>query len=481
MRINRKQKVTNQELEQIYNDSYRAVYWTAMSLLKNEADAEDIVQETFLSLIKSYDSIQDKSKVHAWLKKTAANKCLDKIKLTRTVNVEDEFFENVEDIAEDFLPDSLVESAEMRKVIMDIIEKSLSEEIRKTLILYYFDEMTTKEISEVLGVPQGTILWRLNYAKKKIKKEVEKYEKDNDTKLFMVVPFLSNLFIKEAEQVPFKPMPASLLRQLSASSEASAGEVSSTAASEAVKKGTGIAIKNIIIGSLTAVVVIGGIIGVSVGYAHKNASSKKSDKNALITNQDDGNGKTGQNGGSITTSDNAVTHHAEPSGVVSGDSIYVSMDNMTADECVENIWKTTNVHTGMTRDEYSENIIKPEKPSALLTDDKFSWVFSRDDANCYIVSIDVYSKDECDPVFKGDDEHSYVHLSIHLIDEAFTEELFQKIIERYQAEGYEIKNDSGGSVGWRYVNFRGNGRSFMIRAYNLSCYVIDMQIPLIGK
>ena len=65
--------MTNQELEKIYTESYRAVYWTAMSLLKNEADAEDIVQETFLTLIKSYDTIKDKSKVTSWLKKTAAN------------------------------------------------------------------------------------------------------------------------------------------------------------------------------------------------------------------------------------------------------------------------------------------------------------------------------------------------------------------------------------------------------------------------
>ena len=35
----------NKELERIYNDTYRSVYWTAMSLLKNEADAEDIVQD----------------------------------------------------------------------------------------------------------------------------------------------------------------------------------------------------------------------------------------------------------------------------------------------------------------------------------------------------------------------------------------------------------------------------------------------------
>ena len=472
--------MTNQELEKIYNDSYRAVYWTAMSFLKNEADAEDIVQETFLALIKSYDTIADKSKINAWLKKTAANKCLDRIKLTKTVNVEDEFFENVEDVAEDFLPDFLVESAEMRKVIMDIIEKSLSEEIRKTLILYYFDEMTTKEISEVLGVPQGTILWRLNYAKKKIKKEVEKYEKDNDTKLFMVVPFLTKLFTKEAEQVLFKPMPASLSSQLSASAEAAAGKASSTVISETVKKGAGITIKIVIIGSLIAVVAAGAIIGISVGYA-KHTSPQKNDKNARITEQNDGRGKNDREEGSITASDNGVTHHAEPSGVVSGDSIYVCMEGMTAEECVDNIWKTTNVYTGMTRDEYSENIIKPETPSAFLTDNEFVWLFSGDTPRPYIQRIEVYSKDECDPTFHGDDEYSHVRLAIHLDDEAFTDELLEKIIERYQAEGYEVKQDNGPDSFRRVIKFVGYGRTFEVHRYSISYPVIEMQIPLIGK
>lgn len=65
------------------------------------------------------------------------------------------------------------------------------DDVRRTLILFYFDEMSTKEIAEALGIPQGTVLWRLNFAKKKIKKEVEKYEDDNNTKLFaMALPFL---------------------------------------------------------------------------------------------------------------------------------------------------------------------------------------------------------------------------------------------------------------------------------------------------
>ena len=272
--------MTQKELEKIYNEGYRAVYWTALALLKNEADAEDVVQDTFVSFIESYGNIEDTTKVVALLKKIAANKSLNRLKSVRTENVEDEVLETLETVPEDFLPDSIVESDETRKIVMDIIENSLSEDVRRTIILFYFDEMSTKEISEALGVPQGTVLWRLNFARKKIKKEVEKYEEESNTKLFaMPLPFLTKLFNKEAEQVLIKPMPASLLR-LSASAEAASKEAGKRIASEAIKKGTGNMVKKVIIGC-AAVLAAGAVAGVI--YLNTN---QKSDKDTEVSKKE---------------------------------------------------------------------------------------------------------------------------------------------------------------------------------------------------
>ena len=264
--------MTGKELEQIYNEAYKAVYWTAMAFMKNEADAEDIVQDTFVALIESYDSIKDKSKVTSWLKKTAANKCLDRIKLSKTDTMEDQFFEGVEAVPEDFLPDSIVESVDERKIVMNIINNSLSDDIRRTLILFYFDEMSIKEIAVLLGVPEGTVSRRLNFARNKIKKEVEKYEKDNDTKLYgMAIPFLTKLFMKEAEQVIFKPLPASLAN-LSASAEAS--KAGTKIAKSALKKGTDIMKTKILIGSGAAVVAVGATVGIILGVMNNKPEEK---------------------------------------------------------------------------------------------------------------------------------------------------------------------------------------------------------------
>ncbi len=300
--------MTTQEFERIYTESYRAVYWTALSILKNEVEAEDIVQDTFVTLLESYDTLLDKAKVVPWLKKVCANKCLNRLKQSRTDNVEEEFFDNIESVPEDFLPDSIVESDAMRKVVMDIINDSLSEDVRRTIILFYFDEMSTKEIAYAMGIPQGTVLWRLNFARKKIKKEVEKYEEENNTKLFaMPLPFLTRLFMKEAEQVPLRPMSASL-STLSASKEAASTGAGNSIVSETIKKGTGTVMKKLFIGCIGLAVVAAAITGaILLKNKDEDSKSAKKDrkKNNVIENVDEdsdsdggiiGNNGSGNNG-----------------------------------------------------------------------------------------------------------------------------------------------------------------------------------------
>ena len=297
--------MTPKECERIYNEAYRAVYWTAVALLKNEADAEDVVQDTFVTLLESYDSLQDKTKVVPWLKKICARKCLNLLSRTKTEAVEQEFFDELEYVPEDFLPEAAAESEERRKIIMDLITKALSEDVRRTIILFYFDDMSTKEIAEAMGIPQGTVLWRLGFARMKIKKEVENYEKETNTKLYTVaLPFLTLLFMKEAEAAPFRPMSASLV-ELSASKEA-ASAAGSSIASEVIKKGTGIAMKKFII-SLVGIIVLGAAVAGAIVLMNRD--------------KDSGNGKKGSDGGNtvLSNGDSDVDPNADPDANDGGD------------------------------------------------------------------------------------------------------------------------------------------------------------------
>lgn len=480
--------MTDKELEKIYNEAYKAVYWTAMSLLKNEADAEDIVQDTFVTLIESYDTIQDKSKVIQWLKKIAANKCLNRLTRTKTDAAPDEFFEDVEALPEDFLPDSIVESEETRKIIMDIINNSLSEDVRRTLILFYFDEMSTKEIAEAMGIPQGTVLWRLSFAKKKIKKEVEKYEDENNTKLYgMAVPFLSKLFMKEAEQVIFKPMPASLTT-LSASGEASTSGAGTKMAAEAVKKGTGIIMKKgLIIGIASTVVVVGAVAGITIGIlSNKDKKSSKTEKTRVEETEDRyANDSAWADPVDDTTEETEETDETRPSKKVTENSIFVVMKDMTAEECIENIWKTANVRVGMTKAEYDENLIVPDDMWYFKTlDDSFYWQANySEECKGYITQLSVGVAKDKDPLaIKELNTMSCVELMVNCKDEAFAKELFEAAIEKYKAEGYVVKFDQPGVMsGSRVMEFEGHGRSFRISYIPMQGFTMDFKIPILTE
>ena len=469
-----------EELERIYNDAYKAVYWTAISLLKNEADAEDIVQDSFIAFIESYSDIKDTTKATALLKKIAANKCLDRIKLAKTDTVDDEFFEDVEAVPEDFLPDSIVESEDARRIIMDLIENSLSEDIRRTLILFYCDDMSTKEIAEALGVPEGTVRRRLNFARNKIKKEVEKYEKDNKTKLFsMALPFLSKLFMKEAEQVPFKAMPAKLI-SLSASAQASHAGAATKIAASAAKKGTGIMKTKILIGGLAGIVAVGETIGIIVAVLNNNPEKVEP---VETTAESNGPANTLSDVGFATTGESDETEETEPDMELTEDSIVIHMDGMTADEIVENVCKTTNVKIGMTKEDYEALFYIPNDKTLAgepytSVNDSWNWQFYgsiNDKVRISVLSVKVHKNDngEVDNVGRG----TGVNANVEIDDEEFCAEVFEKFIEKYESLGYTITLDDS-VQGIRIVELD-NGSDGCRLTNHGSC--ITLIIPLNGE
>ena len=380
--------MTGQELEKIYNEAYKPVYWTAMQFLKSESAAEDVVQDTFIAFMRSYGDRNDIDNAVALLKKIAANRCLNRIRLEKTDIMDEEFFDNVEAVPEDFLPDSIIESDDSRRIIMDIISSSLSEDIRRTLILFYFDEMSTKEIAEALGVPEGTVRRRLNFARNKIKKEVEKYEEDNNTKLFgMAIPFLSKLFIKESEQVMFKPMPATLanMANLSASAEAPANGAIKQASREVIKKGTDIMKTKILIGSVAGIVAVGATVGIIIGIANSKNDKVRETKRPAVTEEQEedvsemsNDAATDITAGSETvtaaasdtettgdtTSD--TTAETEPvivraASVPEEDIVYVNMEGMTAEQIIHNIDNVSRMTDTCNRDNFGDRfqVVEP--------------------------------------------------------------------------------------------------------------------------
>lgn len=187
-----------QAWEELYKKTYPRAYAVAVQTMKNREDALDVLQEAYVSVFKNIDSLQDESKLNAWVSKIVGNRCIDYLRKYRGKNeptlfgemISDDSDVEFEDILEndnqEFIPEESVDYDETKKIMQGILDQ-LPDEQRLCVLMYYYDELSVKEIAETLGCSTGTVKSRLNYARKYIKKEVEKQEKKG-TKLYSIAP-----------------------------------------------------------------------------------------------------------------------------------------------------------------------------------------------------------------------------------------------------------------------------------------------------
>lgn len=210
--VSKAQNGDNAAMNDLFNACYNDIYFFALKTVKNEDLACDITQDTFVEIIKSINTLKDPSVFMSWAKRIAYFQCTRFFnKKTEMLVEEDEdgnsVFDTIKEDNEEFIPDEALDQKEFKEAILGIIN-TLSEEQRSAVILYYFDELSIKEIAEIQNVSVGTIKSRLNYARKTIKEGVEDYEEKNNVKLHAIpfFPFFRWLFKEDSSKtmpIPF--------------------------------------------------------------------------------------------------------------------------------------------------------------------------------------------------------------------------------------------------------------------------------------
>ena len=151
--------------EELYYKYFAAVYSVCFLYMKNEADACDMVQETFLQLLQTKFEWQNEKKAKAWLIVTASNCCKSQLKKSwRKKQVA--YDAVVHDIGKED-PDNL---------LIQMIEE-LEEKYRLPIYLFYFEGYSSAEIAKMLHVNDSTIRSRLAKARKILRMELEAEEK----------------------------------------------------------------------------------------------------------------------------------------------------------------------------------------------------------------------------------------------------------------------------------------------------------------
>ncbi|MCM1082345.1 MAG: sigma-70 family RNA polymerase sigma factor [Clostridium sp.] len=234
-----------QSFEALYMVSCRAVYFICVSLLGNEEDAKDVVQEVYATAYEKLWQLNDGGKFVPWINHIAVNKC-KKILMKKTpsfVDVEDMDSQLAEE-NENFLPEEYITQKEKRKLVMDIMRTSLTDIQYQTVILYYFNGLTVDEVADIMECPPGTVKYRLSVARAKIRDGVQAYENRNNDKLYSVVgvPLLMRLLYEEVNSMIIPDMLPQIMGQILTSF--AGGTMSAYAAGDAVRNVAGTVAEN---------------------------------------------------------------------------------------------------------------------------------------------------------------------------------------------------------------------------------------------
>jgi RNA polymerase sigma factor (sigma-70 family) len=189
--------------DKLYELTHNDVWYNCLSLLKDEENAKDIMQETYITAFLKLDTLKDEEKFCGWLTAIATNKSKNKLKGKVEYQIDDEVLITEAETDELMLPEEYITKTEKRKVLLQIMEDTLSFNQYQTVLMFYFDEMSISEIAQGLEISEGTVKSRLNSSRAKMKTAIEDYENKSGDKLHgvVVVPFFTTIFKEEAKSL----------------------------------------------------------------------------------------------------------------------------------------------------------------------------------------------------------------------------------------------------------------------------------------
>lgn len=161
-------KKEEQDFEKLIDENKMRFYKTAKSILKNDDDVYDAIQEALISIYQNFDKLENKEYFTTWGIRIVINKCYDHIRKNKksenNIYIDDE--ENPIDIPVD-------EKNSIEKLELEDLLNKLSEEKRLITTLYYYDEISVKQIAQMLEMPEGTVKYKLSEIRKELRAMIE--------------------------------------------------------------------------------------------------------------------------------------------------------------------------------------------------------------------------------------------------------------------------------------------------------------------
>lgn len=156
-------------LMQRYQES---VYWQVRRMLNEHEDSNDVVQNVFIKVFRSFHTFEEKSKLSTWLYRIATNETLTFIQKKNQKAADD--IDSVAAVAQ-MKSDSYFDGDEAQRLLKVAISQ-LPEKQRLVFNMRYYDELPYEEMSKILDTSVGALKASFHHAVKKIEEYVKNYE-----------------------------------------------------------------------------------------------------------------------------------------------------------------------------------------------------------------------------------------------------------------------------------------------------------------
>jgi len=150
----------------LVDEHYEFLYRFAARLSGSGADAEDLVQQAFLTAHAKFDQLREPGKARAWLIVVVRNAYRKSLRKDRPVLLSS--MTDPPEPSQNGIGDRFVDSEALQ-----IALNELPEEFRTPLILFYFEELSYKQIADLLEVPMGTVMSRLSRGKSHLRSRLQ--------------------------------------------------------------------------------------------------------------------------------------------------------------------------------------------------------------------------------------------------------------------------------------------------------------------
>lgn len=171
--IRRTQAGEEKAFDELYQMFYKQAYYLALKITNCDADAQDAAQESFITIQKSIKDLREPKTFRKWMAQIVVSKCNKIFRKNKYTTLDPDIMNTlpVQENRAYMTGENFVNKNHKKSILLDLM-KELTPHQREVLVLMYFEQLSIKEIAEILHIPDGTVKSRLVSAKTAMKKQI---------------------------------------------------------------------------------------------------------------------------------------------------------------------------------------------------------------------------------------------------------------------------------------------------------------------